>query len=225
MRVMTWNLHSCIGCDGRRDPDRIARCIGAVRPDILAVQEVDIRPRWSDPVHLLDLIGEQAGVHRFETWTMSSPERDYGIAILSRWPLSRSAVVDLAYRRREPRRAIDATVETPEGPVRVVSTHFGLTAGERSDQVRRLLKAMGPVEGPTIALGDFNDWFWPGAVGRAMAPHFPSMITGRTFPARFPVFPLDRIFLTGDLRARRVPVDIPWVASDHLAVVADVSRV
>ncbi|WP_075216811.1 endonuclease/exonuclease/phosphatase family protein [Mongoliimonas terrestris] len=224
MRVMTWNIHSCIGCDFRRDTRRVANAVGLARPDIFAVQEVDIRPRWGDPVHLLDLLGEQAGVHRFETYTMSGPSREYGIALLSRWPLTLNRIVDLAYRSREPRRAIDATVATPDGPVRILATHLGLTRGERADQIARLIDALGPDDGPTIALGDFNDWLNPGPVGRAMADRFPSVVTGRTFPSRFPLFALDRIFLTRHFRATPLAVDIPWKASDHRAVVADVTR-
>jgi endonuclease/exonuclease/phosphatase family metal-dependent hydrolase len=224
MRVMTWNIHGCVGTDRRRDPERIAAAIGAARPDILAVQEIDIRSRHADPVHLLDRIAEHAGAHRYESYTISEDDRRYGIALYSRWPIHSENWHDLAFRRREPRRAIDATVDAPGGPVRVLATHFGLSLAERRAQIARLRQAIGrPLERPTILLGDFNDWLLPGAVGRLFGADFPTVIAPRSFPSRVPLFPLDRIFLSDHFAAEPLPLELPLVASDHRAVAARVT--
>lgn len=221
MRIMTWNIHGCVGTDGRRSPDRIADAIGAVQPDILALQEVDIRGEGLDPRSFFDLIEAHVGAHRHEVWTITDRIRRYGIALVSRWPIRSAAAVDLAYRSREPRTAIDAKVETPDGPVRVVTTHLGLSRPERLEQMTRLGDALGRIDGPAIALGDFNDWRDPGQVGRMLRPAFPHVFSGRTFPSRFPVFPLDRIFLTREFRAIRASVTLQSAASDHLPVIVD----
>src|SRR5690606_25634562 len=42
LRVMTYNVHSCIGMDGKLDPERIARVIARARPDVVALQELDV---------------------------------------------------------------------------------------------------------------------------------------------------------------------------------------
>jgi endonuclease/exonuclease/phosphatase family metal-dependent hydrolase len=223
IRVMTWNIHGCVGTDFRRDPERIARAIGSVAPDILALQEIDIRARHRDAVPLLDRIADEAGGHRHVSYSIDHKSRSYGIALFSRWPIHSERWYDLACGRREPRRAIEAVVETPAGPVRVIATHFGLSPAERDAQIARLQKAIrSPVEGPTILLGDFNDWRRPGAVGRLFGPDFPTVIAPRTFPSHLPILPLDRIFVSAHLTARLLATKIPPVASDHRALAAEV---
>ena len=39
MRVATYNVHSCIGGDGRHDPERVATVIAELNADIVALQE------------------------------------------------------------------------------------------------------------------------------------------------------------------------------------------
>ncbi len=222
LRLMTWNIHGCVGADRNRDPARIVAGLASVEPDILALQEVDVRPGWSDPTPLLDAIAGVAGPHHHVSFTIEADQRRYGIALFSRWPLS-ADWHDLAWRRREPRRAIDAHVETPGGVIRVVATHFGLAARERNEQIARLRVAIGrPVLEPTILMGDFNDWRMPGAVGRLFGQDFPSVVAPKSFPSRLPLFPLDRIFASRHFAALRpLAPAIPWVASDHRAVAAE----
>lgn len=225
LRIMTWNIHGCVGVDRRRDPARVAEVIAAVAPDVVALQEIDVRRDHGDPVPLLERIAEVAGQHRSVSYTIEVDERSYGIALFSRWPIASADWHDLAYERREPRRAIDATIAAPGGPVRVVATHFGLAARERDQQIARLRLAIGrPVREPTLLLGDFNDWRSPGAVGRLFGSDFPGVFAPRSFPSRLPVFPLDRIFASRHFDLRPVIENRPWIASDHRAVVADVMR-
>lgn len=225
LRIMTWNIHGCVGVDRRRDPARVAALIAAVAPDVVALQEIDIRPGHGDPVPLLERIAEVAGQHRSVTYTIEVDERSYGIALFSRWPIASADWHDLAFKRREPRRAIDATIAAPCGPVRVVATHFGLAARERDQQIARLRLAIGrPVSEPTLLLGDFNDWRLPGAVGRLFGGDFPGVFAPRSFPSRLPVFPLDRIFASSHFDLKPLIENRPWIASDHRAVVADVVR-
>ena len=42
LRVMTYNVHSCVGIDGRLSPRRVARVIARYQPDVVALQEVDV---------------------------------------------------------------------------------------------------------------------------------------------------------------------------------------
>lgn len=224
MRVMTWNIHGCVGTDGRRDPARIAAGIAAMRPDILALQEVDVDRVHADAADLLDRFGACLGGHRAECYTIEAEGRRYGTVLYARWPIRDARVHDLAVAGREPRRAVEATVETPHGPVRVVGTHFGLSRRERGDQIARLRRAVGrPVDRPTILLGDFNDWQGPGAVGRRFGADFDAVVAPRSFPARFPLFPLDRIFVSRHFSIAALPSVIPAVASDHRAVAATVA--
>lgn len=223
LRVMTWNIHACVGTDRRRDPGRIAAAIGDLRPDVLALQEVDLRDVHADPVPLLDLVAGEAGMHRYEAFTIEEPGRRYGNVLMSRWPIDQAAVVDLACRAREPRLAIDARVATPLGPLRVLSTHFGLSRLEREEQIGRLVRCFDAGgEEPAVLMGDFNDWRSPGSVGRRFGALFPTVIAPRSFPSRLPVFRLDRIFLSAGLSATPLPTARPFAASDHRSVAAEI---
>ena len=77
---------------------------------------------------------------------------------------------------------------------------------------------------PTVMLGDFNDWFWPGSLRDALRHELPGRTRQATFPSWCPVLRLDRIFCWPpeillnsfvDRSARR--------ASDHLPVIADIA--
>lgn len=222
---MTWNIHGCVGLDLRRDPARIRDAVAVAAPDILALQEVDVRPGHRDDIGLVDRIAAVAGPHVATSYPISGPDREYGIALFSRFPIVSAERIDLAYRRREPRTAIDAWLETPLGPLRVLATHFGLSRVERSMQITRLLEAIGN-EPPqrTVVTGDFNDWRLPGEVGRRFLAGFPGQIAPRSFPARWPLFCLDRVLLSSDLTGSHIACSLPVVASDHRAVVCRVTR-
>jgi endonuclease/exonuclease/phosphatase family metal-dependent hydrolase len=75
----------------------------------------------------------------------------------------------------------------------------------------------------TIALGDFNDWIWPGSVQNVLAQKLPGRTRHRTFPARLPVLKLDRVFTRPAAALVRSWVDPAGSAvSDHLPVIAEI---
>ena len=39
LRVATYNVHACVGTDGRHDPDRVASVVAELEADIVALQE------------------------------------------------------------------------------------------------------------------------------------------------------------------------------------------
>jgi endonuclease/exonuclease/phosphatase family metal-dependent hydrolase len=81
---------------------------------------------------------------------------------------------------------------------------------------------IGAVDVTTIALGDFNDWIWPGAVQRCLGTLLPGRTRLRTFPARLPMFKLDRIFVWPRTALVASHTDLSArVISDHLPVIAD----
>ena len=48
LRVATYNVHACVGTDGRHDPDRVAAVIAEVNADIVALQEFTYPARRGD---------------------------------------------------------------------------------------------------------------------------------------------------------------------------------
>lgn len=219
IRFMTWNIHGGRPLLGRPDLDRVIEVARAHDPDVLALQEVDAR--WS--VAAFDLLAQALGSHRAEARMIVAPEGDRGHIVLTRWPILSSQLHDLSVTRREPRAAIEATIDTPHGPLHIVAVHLGLSIFERHRQARRLAALATVAPRPTVMLGDFNDFIWHGSVQHALRRHFPERTRFRTFPAFFPMFRLDRIYCRPRGILRRMFTDHDArTASDHLPVFADV---
>ena len=223
VRLMTWNIHGAFGRNPRFDLAAVIELVKRHAPDIVALQEIDSRRPRGGPDEPFEVLREALGVHAVKARAVSTQDGDYGQALISRWPLGDTRIHDLSYRRREPRRAISSCIETPGGPIRVVATHLGLTVRERRSQAGALLGLVGAADMTTAALGDFNDWLWAGSVHRRLAGALPSLTAHRTFPARFPLFRLDRIYLwpPAALIASRTDHAARHL-SDHLPVISDV---
>ena len=220
IRVMTWNIHGAIGRNPRFDLQKVVALILRADPDIVALQEVDSRGATnSDPFLLLQ---EALGHHGIGAKSIVTQDGAYGQMLMSRWPFCDTEIRDISYGEFEPRRAIRARIETPEGRLHVVATHLGLSIRERRSQARVLLEMIGDAS-PLVMLGDFNDWFWPGSIRRTLARILAGHSRHRTFPSYCPLLRLDRIYSRPtsalvqswtDGQARHI--------SDHLPVIGDI---
>lgn len=224
VRLMTWNIHGAVGRNPRFDLDRVVALVTRHKPDIVALQEVDSRrARGAHVGNPFDVLQQALGGHAIGAKTVTTADGDYGQALISRWPVLSVEVHDLSFRRREPRRAICGDVQTPFGPLRIVATHLGLSFRERDSQALALLKMLGPLHTTTVALGDFNDWLWVGSVRRRLQRALPGFTRHSTFPARWPLFHLDRIYVRPAEAMVRSHTDLEARAlSDHLPVIADI---
>src|SRR5258708_2483299 len=61
--VATYNVHGCIGGDGRLDPERVAIVIRELDADIVALQEVDAGHRRGGFLDQWAYLGAAAGYH------------------------------------------------------------------------------------------------------------------------------------------------------------------
>ena len=226
-RVVSWNVHSFVGSDGRYDVDRVAAVLQSLHADIVGLQEVDWRHAGQDGPDPFDRLANVLGMHAVEGPNLHDHRGRYGNGLLTRLQIADATTFSLAYGGREPRGAIDARLEHGDRTIRVLVTHLGLKLRERRNQVRRIRDALesGPSADATILLGDMNEWITARLMRRAFTPKpFHTLITGRTFPSQWPVFPLDCIFVTPqpDHREHRI-LDSPEIraASDHLPILAD----
>ncbi|MCC6889545.1 MAG: endonuclease/exonuclease/phosphatase family protein [Hyphomicrobiales bacterium] len=221
---MTWNIHGGVGPDGVFSLERITAVVARHDPDIVALQEVDSRrsePRMRSP---FERLRETLGEHGVEAKSISTADGDYGQMLVSRCPVDAVIVHDITHAGREPRRAIEADVHCSRGTLRVVATHFGLSLTERRTQARRLVAIARQHDKPTVMLGDFNDWFWPGSLRHALKHELPARTRHATFPSWYPVFRLDRVFCWPPHILMRSFVDrSARNASDHLPVIADIT--
>lgn len=223
IRVLTWNIHACVGADRRYDPPRILALIQKHDPDIVALQEMDTRgKRLESP--LIDIFKQALGEHSAEARTIVAPDGHYGHAIISRFPLRDIRLHDLTISSREDRYAIETNVLHEKGIFHLVSTHLGLNMFERRRQARLLAELACRESELSVMLGDFNDWFQDGVIRRRLAAIMPDRSKHKTFPARYPLFSLDRIYCrpAGRLLASWTDEEARH-ASDHLPVIADIS--
>ena len=219
LRVMTWNVHSCIGTDRQLDPQRVRRCIAAIDPDIAALQEVDSRRDERDGFALL---GDCLGEHRAEVRTVRTRDGDYGHMLLSKRAMTAWVHHDVSFRRREPRSLIEALVEVDGGTIGVLCAHLGLSRRERRYQAEQLAALAAADDVPTVIAGDFNEPTGFGAATRRLRESFLSAGRRPTFPSRWPMFPLDRIWFEPSLELVASGVFTEARdASDHLPLWAD----
>jgi endonuclease/exonuclease/phosphatase family metal-dependent hydrolase len=219
---MTWNIHGGLGPDGLHDLDRILALIRRADPDVLALQEVDSR-RAPGAEHPIAIIKRVLGHDGVSAAAIVTPDGDYGQVLLSRWPMSGSEVHDISVPGREPRRAITAVVNAPAGQLFVLATHLGLRFMERQHQCRQMSTLADHSTLTTVVMGDFNDWMWPGSVQSILAAKLPARTPHRTFPARFPLLKLDRIYCrpAPALLSSRVDRTAGEI-SDHLPIIAEI---
>lgn len=150
--------------------------------------------------------------------------RDFGVAVLSPWPLDDARKVPLPHEhrfRKLRRAAVAATVRTPAGNVRAYSVHFetvyGLwSGGHRRDQARAVLADAATWPGPVVIAGDFNG---RGPADEVAKAGF-SWLT-RTLDDRGIFFDFDHLLVRGLCATRHRPAGhAPDVtgASDHRPV-------
>lgn len=223
LRVLTWNVHGCVGRDGVRDPDRVAAVLEAAEPDIAALQEIDSRSARAVADDLFAWFERRFGWRSVAVRTISAKEGHYGHIVLSRWPLESLGEMDLTVPGREPRKAIFGAVELPGLTVNVVAVHLGLWLGERRKQYARLRTRLEELrDQPIIALGDFNDFPGRGLAERSLSPPLEGVPALATFPARLPVLPLDRIWYSGPFElVSYATLRDAGRLSDHLPLVAN----
>ncbi len=233
LRVVTWNIHSCIDHRGRYTPERTARVLRLLAPDVVALQEANLAAEPADdrllraiepilPHWLFAPTHDRGCLHRPGEVT------GFGNLIASRWPIHPETPLELSHVDREPRQALRARIDLPERTLHCWVVHLGLGLVERREQGRRLAEALAelPHDAPLLLAGDFNEWLPRARSLRALHRELTRLPARRTFPAGRPLLPLDQIWMRGPLHAHmlkaiRDPI-VPRI-SDHLPLVADLT--
>jgi endonuclease/exonuclease/phosphatase family metal-dependent hydrolase len=222
LSLATYNIHRCIGLDGRRSAERIAEVLCELDADVVVLQEVE--SPVDNPMGLLNYLARQTNSEPFADVTMVREDAHYGNAVLTRLPVRWAKRHDLSIGLREPRGAQEIELDFGGCRMHLIATHLGLRPGERRRQVRRLLPLFDtPHHDICVLAGDLNEWFLWGRPLRWLYEIFPHMPAVSTFPARWPFMALDRIWirpreLLRSLSAHITPLS--QVASDHLPLKA-----
>lgn len=157
LRILAYNIRHGLGMDEQIDLQRTAQVIRRLDPDIVALQEVDRRAERTGGVDQATVLGELTGMHAVFGDFMDYQGGQYGMALLSKYPIEATANHRLP-EGREPRSALAATIRVGESgtEVIVVGIHLYATAEERYAQASRIVDIYENEKRPVILAGDFN---------------------------------------------------------------------
>ncbi len=164
LRVLCYNIHYGQGTDGTYDVERLANVIAEQKPDLVALQEVDVHVERSGRVHQAQRLAELTGMAVRFGPTQHYQGGLFGNAVLTRLPILDVLIQPLPYTESTPelvtypRAAIAVTVQAEDGqPLRFISTHFQHNVAEdRLAEATAINQHFGADSLRTILAGDFN---------------------------------------------------------------------
>ncbi|MDY0395872.1 endonuclease/exonuclease/phosphatase family protein [Virgibacillus halophilus] len=97
-KVATFNIQAGSGADGKYDLNRIASALSEMDADVIGLQEVDVhwgsRSDYEDTIQLLakklHMHYYFAPIYDFDPDTEGAPRRQFGVGILSKYPIIRT---------------------------------------------------------------------------------------------------------------------------------------
>lgn len=244
IRVLTVNTHKGFTALNRRFVlHELRDAVRAVDADVVFLQEVqgthqrhsDRVARWPQAPHyefIADELWPQFAYGRNAVY----PHGDHGNALLSKYPIVAHTNHDVSVDGHEARGMLHCTLRLPaDGAlVHAVCVHLGLAEAHRSRQLEHLCELVRrevPDDAPLVVAGDFNDWrdrAHP-VLERGLGLHEVFVKahgrSARTFPARFPLLRLDRIYVRNARGHRPLPLPRrPWAhLSDHAPLAAEIA--
>jgi endonuclease/exonuclease/phosphatase family metal-dependent hydrolase len=190
MNLLSYNIQYGFGADGVYDLTRAARVMQGA--DIIALQEVErhwSRSNFDDqPARLEALLPEYYTAYgpafdmdasTLEGDRVINRRRQFGTMILSRWPIRWSRLHLLPMRRmltplNTQNPALEAMIDTPLGPLRVLSIHLAhVGVEERLTQIDHLLalhRSTAATGGPWSGRDDEPSRNWTEGEAEPLAP-------------------------------------------------------
>ena len=205
MRVLSYNIHKGFTIGNRSLVlEEIRHAIRTTNADLVCLQEVvgeNTRyaaafEKWADTQ--FEFLADEVWDYRAYGKNAVYDHGHHGNAILSKIPFTHHSNHDISILPFSQRGVLHAVTE--EG-VHVLCAHFGLLAWERRHQIRELRTLLQkiPATAPLILAGDFNDWNEKSHqtlihLGLREAMQDGTGRVQKTFPARWPVLRMDRIY-------------------------------
>lgn len=240
LNVLTMNMHMGFGVFNRRFilPE-LRDAVRTVSADVVFLQEVHGEhqshaqtvkdwPTVSQYEFLADSMWTDFAYGRNAVY----PHGDHGNALLSKYPIIFHENLDVSIHGTEQRGLLHCHLQVPQiGTVHAICVHLGLRESHRQRQLRLLadlVEAL-PASAPVIVAGDFNDWrhtasklLHPVGLREVFIEHRGA--PARSFPARWPLLRLDRIYVrNAATHGPRVLSNRPWShLSDHAPLAVEV---
>ncbi|MES2886894.1 MAG: endonuclease/exonuclease/phosphatase family protein [Pseudomonadota bacterium] len=239
--MLTVNLHMGFGfLNGRFILHALRDAVRSVSADIVFLQEVlgeherhaESVTNWPAVPHhefLADVLWPDMAYGRNAVY----PHGHHGNALLSKFPILSHQNRDVSLVGPEARGLLHCVVRLPDArELHAVCVHLGLRDSHRRHQIDQLTQLIDeiPASAPLVVAGDFNDWRLRAHAQLASCPGLHEVFVhahgaaARTFPARWPIFRLDRIYVRNATTHR--PIQLPrrpWShLSDHVPLAAEV---
>jgi len=233
IRILCYNIHYGQGTDGKYDIPRLAKVIQQTKPDLVALQEVDVGVKRSQRVHEAQRLAELTGMEVRFGPTQHYQGGLFGNAVLTRFPILDVMIQPLPYTESTPelvtypRGAIVVTIRGPDGkPLRFISTHFQHNVpADRVAEAKAINDHFAsPSDVPSILAGDMNarpdeepiqilSKEWTNVIDKAATP---------TAPSTKPRSRIDYIFYRPAARFEAIETRViaEPLASDHRPVFA-----
>jgi endonuclease/exonuclease/phosphatase family metal-dependent hydrolase len=163
IKVMTYNVHHCNppSAGEKIDVPAIAKVINVEKPDLVALQEIDVNTiRSGKGINQARLLAELTGMKFFFSKAIDHQGGEYGVAVLSRFPIADSMKLSLPIHPDKPeelRTVAAVRVVLASGQsLLFASTHLGLKEPNRLLQAEKIVEHFGKNDLPMIIGGDFN---------------------------------------------------------------------
>ena len=237
--MLVYNTHAGKDAGGAGNLERLAALVRATRADVVLLQEVDSATTRSGGVDQLSVVRTATRMHGTFGGTLAFQGGQYGLGVLSRYPIRVRQVVMLSGntepatgRSREPRGALHVVVALPDGDLHVVDTHLDASADDtwRREEATRLVALADSLrrDGARVMIGgDLNAT--PGSAVHSIFRNaelrdvWPECGRGAeaTYPAHAPAKRIDYLLLTAGMQCLGASV-IATDASDHRPLLVDV---
>lgn len=230
LRILCFNIHGGYSRDGKRDLGRVNALMNALDIDIGCFQEMETRPSRGGKPSDVDLLAGPDRPYHLPGPTMKEGLGWYGNLIVSRVEIVRALAHSMETTFDiEPRNAIDVTLKTKSGHLRIINTHLSLSPWERKREVPRLIELVKVVEeeerAPVLLMGDINEWRPKSRLLSFLDSKIIPVHCGPTFPSLYPFLRLDRVWC--DHPGMRVTARVLRggeisILSDHLPILIEI---
>ncbi|HEY0022236.1 MAG TPA: endonuclease/exonuclease/phosphatase family protein [Longimicrobium sp.] len=233
--VLVYNIRAGKDLAGGENLPRVAELVRGTGADLVLLQEVDRNTQRSGPADQPAVLARLTGYSVAFGRTIGFQGGDYGVAVLSRWPIRRDTLVPLLVtapsgrttENREQRGVLLAVVDAPGGPIAVLDTHLDHTGDDvwRLQEIATVLRVARTEPGmPVLIGGDLNARPESAVHEQLRGAGFRDAWEGcgegdaMTFPASAPDRRIDYLYVDGATRCQSARV-LASDASDHRPLV------
>jgi endonuclease/exonuclease/phosphatase family metal-dependent hydrolase len=226
--VLTYNIYHGEDANGGSNLDAVAGIINSLKPDLVALQEVDNKTARAKRLDLTAELSRRTGMKGIFGKAMDYDGGGYGEAVLSRHPIIETKNNPLPHTpKAEPRAALEIHIELPGGvKMAFVGTHLDHQRDQsnRMMQAKRIMELYENYDLPMILAGDLNATPGSDPINLLLEQWSDTARDNPrpTFPSTKPSRRIDYIMYKPKGRWKVVEVRVidEKVASDHCPVLA-----